>query len=699
MSHSRRFAPLLAAWALCACGSEAPVAEPPAPRASSVLLVTLDTTRADALGAYGQHRPVSPAFDRLAADGVLFEQVTATNPETLPSHASILTGLWPFRHGVRGNAGYELADRHTTLAEALRTRGLATGVEVASMVLRERTRITQGFDHYQGVESPGIEPLEIQAGGQTLEQPIRLGEDISDAGIAFLERNAGSPFFLWLHYFDAHQPYSAPPAYRERAPDSPYHAGIAYQDDQLGRVLDALDRLGLADETIVAVTADHGEGLGEHGEPSHAYFVYETTMRVPLVIAGPGVPQGRRVRDPVRTIDIAPTLLDLLGAPALADTDGRSLRPLIDDADTSLGLVGYGDATHFHSVFGLPPLRSVREGRWKYIHKVNPELYDLDADPSERDDRHAAEPDRAARLRSQLETLVADAPDDVDDAVATLDDETRAALGALGYVADVPRTADAAALRSLELTGEDPNTLIDDIQLLVTLAPALRYGKHALVLDELAPLLARYPDNPRVLGLQGDALVGLGRDDEARDVLERLMRIDPSSLDGRVALSTVYKRAGESDRAIAVLRSLVADDPCAKRPQLRLNQLLYDLRRFEEQHAAVAAGAANCPGMALNLNNYAWVLATSPRKDLRDGAEAVSIMQKLIAREASPNPSYGDTLAAALAEAGRFEDAIGTQERTIAMLRAAGAPADRVERAERRLEAYRAGRPVRDPAT
>ncbi|MFT5444824.1 MAG: arylsulfatase A-like enzyme, partial [Myxococcota bacterium] len=374
-----------------------------ATRMPNLVIITLDTTRADALSAYGQSRKTSPAFDRMAEEGVLFNAAMASSPETLPSHATIFTGKQPFGHGVRGNGGYVLANEHLTIAEAMKAEGYATGAEIAAVVMQESTQIGQGFSTFRDTSSEGVKLQAVfrERDGEVKAEVllVRAAADITDSGIEFVRDHRDEKFFIWLHYFNAHAPYSAAEPFSSQFPDSLYHAEVATQDFEMGRFVDELRNLGLADNTLVVVAADHGEGLLEHDERTHSYFLYDSTMRVPLLFWGlDALPKGKRIDSLVRNVDIAPTALDLLGLYPLDNTDGVTLGPLLDGTSADLKLTAYGEANRMASTFKMSPLRFVREGKWKYIHKVNPELYDMSADPGELSNLYEAEPDVAARL-------------------------------------------------------------------------------------------------------------------------------------------------------------------------------------------------------------------------------------------------------------------------------------------------------------
>ena len=338
----------------------------PAPASLSVVLITLDTLRADVLGCYGGG-VATPHIDRLAREGVLFEQATATVPLTLPSHSSILTGLLPVRHGVRDNGGFFLEASFTTLAERFQSAGYATGAFVGAWVLERRWGLAQGFDHY----SDSFVEEEFQ----------RRGDSVVADALAWLGQvPAERRFLAWIHLFDAHTPYDAPEPFGSRYASQPYYGEVAYVDALVGRLLEELDRRRRQENTIVVLMADHGEGLGEHGEPEHGLFVYDATMAVPLIIRTPWGPTGRS-QTQVSSVDVFPTVLDLVGLPPEPGIDGASLLPALQDLKHEMGHVAYVETYFPLYHFGWHPLRGLRDRRYKLIQASRAELYDLATDP------------------------------------------------------------------------------------------------------------------------------------------------------------------------------------------------------------------------------------------------------------------------------------------------------------------------------
>src|SRR5215471_6406233 len=308
----------------------------------NLLVITLDTTRADRLGAYGYKEIETPTLDRLAADGVLFDQTMTAAPLTLPSHSSIFTSLYPPEHGVRDNGGFFLDPSHETLAANLKKRGFATGAVVGAFVLDGKWGLNQGFDSY-------IDDFDLSkmTGGFGIRDVKRTGADVVDRALPWLEKVKDRRFFAWLHFYDAHSPYESPEPFKSRYRTHPYSGAIAYVDSQVARVIGFLEQHQLLDRTVIAVVGDHGEGLNQHQEGTHGFFIYQSTARVPFFIRAPfQLTHGRRVPDPVRTVDLFPTALDLLGIPAPKGIAGVSLVPLMTGARPRLDLEVYAEALY-----------------------------------------------------------------------------------------------------------------------------------------------------------------------------------------------------------------------------------------------------------------------------------------------------------------------------------------------------------------
>jgi arylsulfatase A-like enzyme/predicted Zn-dependent protease len=683
---------------LCfASGCDRQAATPQVPQGPlNVVLVTIDTLRADALGAYGQELPTSPNLDALAAEGVLFEQCGASVPSTLPSHASIMTGKQPYAHGVRDNAGYALNAGNVTLAEVLRARGYRTGAEVAAPVLGRRTLMNQGFDHYRDLESFDAVRIVVDVNGVPKRLPERAATDVTDRGIGFLESAAGGPFFLWLHYFDPHVFYSPPPAYQALIPQSPYHGEVRYVDAELARVVQTLRHLERDDRTLLVVTSDHGEGLDEHDESTHSYFVYETTMRVPLIFWGPGViSTPRRVSELVRSVDVTPTILDLLGEPPLPGVQGVSLAPLIDGREESLGLSSYGESMLSLVTFGASMLRSMRDGDWKYIHKVRPELYDLRADPSELENLAARHPERIASLREKLRAVVGAAPAPDESAYTEVDPTTRAHLEALGYVATGARP-EQDEIASLEVSGVDPSTLAPDIELL-SAAHGYRKAGHLEKAEQIfRDLHERHPRSLAALsGLIG-TLRRMERTEELPDLLRKGIALGRATgADYHVDLARFVAEEGDYDEAERLIAEAIELQPCSVVAWVSLSNLLHARGEYARQLEALETAVSSCPAATDLQNDLAYALATTPDDELRDGPRALELARAAVS-QGRGNPAYLDTLACALAETGDTAAAARTASRALRLLETRGAYEDFVREIQAHRAAFEAGRPVRN---
>ena len=397
----------------------------PAPSSLSIVLITLDTLRADRLGCYGFPGNSTPNLDALAKEGVLFEQATSTVPLTLPSHASILTGLLPPHHGVRDNGGVPLPDSRTTLAERFQKAGYATGGFVGSWVLERRFGVAQGFERYS--DRFGADELQ------------KRGDAVMEDALAWIDEVRAQRFFAWVHLFDPHLPYDPPEPFRSRFGTDRYQGEVAFTDELVGRIVSRLRERGLLERTLVVVTADHGESLGEHGEANHGFFVYDATVAVPLIVRTPWGLRGKR-RTQVSLVDVFPTVLDLAGLPAEPGIDGQSLVPALLDPGRDLGHVAYSESLYPRFHYGWHELRALRDGAWKLVDAPRVELYDLARDPGEKENLARAKARTAEEMRVALRRKV---PADDPAAAAArpaLDPETQQRLAALGYVGSAVAT-------------------------------------------------------------------------------------------------------------------------------------------------------------------------------------------------------------------------------------------------------------------
>jgi arylsulfatase A-like enzyme len=480
----------------------------------NLVLISVDTLRADRLGCYGRAGAQTPRIDGLAATGLRFDQVTSSVPLTLPSHATMLTGLAPPEHGVRINGTFRLGDEQVTLAERLRDAGYATAAFIGAFVLDSRYGLAQGFEHYDDSVDP--RPLEHPTVATYNE---RSAADVIDAAIGWLDDlegdNAAAPFFAFLHLFDPHAPYAPPEEYLQRFPSDPYQGEVAYVDSEIGRLIDALSERGRLDRTLIVLVSDHGEGLGDHGELTHGDLIYDSTMRVPWIVSNPSLfPVGVVVDDRVAgLVDLYPTLLGLLGVSA-----GGGPRDGIDlfSAAPQEGRSIYIEALAPLLDYGWAPLFGLRRLDDKYIQAPTPEYYALREDPGELVNLHDGNRE-ALRLEERLASRMEawPSPLEVIDLEQGLTPEEEERLAALGYVRP-PERPDRIGVK-------DPK--------------------------EMMPLWRRMQE-------AGEASLR-GEHRQAGEAIQAVLREDPSSAKGWYAAVRIFDRAGDYARAeLSVRRAL-----------------------------------------------------------------------------------------------------------------------------------------------
>jgi arylsulfatase A-like enzyme/Tfp pilus assembly protein PilF len=567
------------------------------PKRPSVLLVTLDTFRADRLGAK------TPNLTRLAAEGIRFENAQSPVPLTLPAHATILSGLLPLHHGLRNNgAGAFPADKET-LATLFAGTGYRTGAFVGAFVLDRRFGLDRGFETYD--DDIARDP----ASDVTLEAERRAG-DVVDRAVAWLRTAEARPSFTWVHLWDAHAPY-APPAPFEQS----YDGEIAYVDAQLGRLLAAVDR----SNTIVVVAGDHGESLGEHGELTHGLLLYQTTLHIPLLIAGPEL-KPRAVREPVSSVDIAPTLATLAGI-AMPKGDGRDLADALNDGNAIAEAELYAE-TQYPLTFGWSELAALRRGNLKLISGPAAEVFDLQRDPRETtnvltNERRAFR-DFTARLDALRATAVAATQ-------ATVDEETKAKLASLGYIAPGAATkgaADPKAMAPLFLQFEKALAAKDDASLadLVRRDPANPVFRSTLARFQrergaTKDAVALYRQAVALTPNDADAWYNLGvaaaeccDRNEARQALTTAARLDPKRAATHNALGVLEMEAGEGQAAVRTFQRAIDADARDARGWNNLGNALRALGRIDEAETAYRKATTLAPTYADPFNGLGVLL-------------------------------------------------------------------------------------------
>ncbi|HVT19672.1 MAG TPA: sulfatase-like hydrolase/transferase [Thermoanaerobaculia bacterium] len=664
---------LAAALSLCAAGCSVRPADPadPADNAGeqgkpanlNVLLVTLDTVRADHLGCYGDAAAETPALDRLAAQGVRFARASTPVPLTLPAHASLLSGLLPPHHGVRNNGAAALPAGTATLATRFAGSGYRTAAFVSAFVLDHRFGLQPGFEVYDD------EVARDPRAGWVLEA-TRPADQVVDRALAWLARADARPFFLWVHLYDAHAPYSSPAELRRRHAGRPYDAAIAFDDQQAGRLLAEIDRRGWGGQTVVAVAADHGESLGEHGEATHGLLLYEPALAVPLLLRAPGLPI-RVVATPISLVDLAPTLAGLAGHPLAAmgapDTralDGRDLAGMLRAGQEPPRSDLYAE-TRYPEVFGWSPLAALRRRDLKYISAPRPELYDLASDPHEhanlaapaavRQERMAnaaaARPSQAgaatdaagttrgfARAIAEIEAgAVAARP------AAIADAETRSRLASLGYVAAPPaappRLPGAAAGTPLAAAGRsdapDPKDTVGLFQRFERAHAQEAAGHANAAAAELAALVAADPHNPIFRGTLAQNLRRRGRLGEAIRLYEQAAAAAPADPDAWYNLAATLQEAGRLPRARAAVERALRLDPERPEAHNTLGIVYLAEKRPELARQEFARAVAADPRNAHAWNNLGNVL-----RGLGRPAEAEQAYRRALAAA----PRYAEPL-------------------------------------------------------
>ncbi|MDQ5858792.1 MAG: sulfatase-like hydrolase/transferase, partial [Acidobacteriota bacterium] len=537
-------------------------------RGAPVIVVCVDTLRADRLPAYGYRGVETPGLDRLAADSIVFDNAISHVPLTLPSHASLFTGLMPFQHGVRDNLGYRLSKEHPTLATRLKAKGYATGAAVSAIVLDRGTGIGEGFDFYD-------DAIEARDSAQAIGQLQRAGDDTRRRLEGWIATQpADGRLFAFLHLYEPHAPYEAPEPLRDRYRSSPYDGEVAASDAVTGRFLDFLRERKIYDRALIVFLSDHGEGLGDHGEDEHGIFLYREAIRIPLFVKLPGSERaGGRVALPVQVADLLPTVLAAIGEDVPEPLPGRSLLDFAAGKGTVRRIYSETVFPRYH--FGWSDLSSLTDDRHQYVHAPRAELYDWRADPAEKKDLASGLPPAFRSMRAELMAL--DRPLEKPGAS---DPETVRKLASLGYIG-------AASPDSGE-TLPDPK---DRIGMIDSLKEASR-------------------------------LVTEFRDAEGIALLTRIAKENPRMMDAWETLARLQRRSGRIREAIEALERADRLAPGTPQIMLGLADLHLEAGDFAKARTlAIAAGEAGAPGFREEL--AAIALASGDFETARREAQAV----------------------------------------------------------------------------
>jgi arylsulfatase A-like enzyme/tetratricopeptide (TPR) repeat protein len=610
-----------------------------------LILVTIDTLRSDRIGVYGAKDVETPNLDGIARAGAMALRATAHVPLTRPSHASLFTGMLPTRHGIRDNITPVQLPEAPTLATLAKASGFRTAAFVSSVVLARGGGLERGFDAYSddlAADSPAEElPF--------LNELQRSGEETIEEAIAWLSTNRDSRVFAWIHLYEPHHPYEPPEPYRTRYLSRLYDGEVAWSDELVGRLDESLGSLGFREDTLLVVTSDHGEGLGEHRETLHGFFIYETTLAVPLLFRGPGVIAGTRIESLAQGVDLFPTLAEMMGfdLPKSEDRTGRSLAPVLRGEPDRKEPVAYAESLVPLLHFGWSDLRSIRRGKWKYIQAPRPELYDLEADPMEIRNLAGSEPELAKGMRGALgeeldrELVVNTKP-------SAVPQDLLDKLGALGYVGS------GAPVESSS-PGADPKDKIDEFRVANGLIREgillLHQGDYPASVERYRKLLALEIESFEIHLNLARGLLNLGHFAEAETHFREATRRLPDQVEAWEGLAQSRSARGDFSGALAALKDAQEALPDSAALHQREGAVLLRMGRVPEGRKAYERALALKPEDALLRARYGELL-----RDLGEVEGSIQSLRK--ATEIDPEKAaYWNSLGMTLGGNGRFSEA------------------------------------------
>lgn len=513
----------------------------------NLLIITIDTLRADHLGIYGHDDVLTPNIDNLGQNGVLFTRAISHVPLTLPSHCSLFTGNLPLNHGVRDN-GYRLPDFNVTIAEILKQKNYRTAAFVGAFPLDSRFGLNKGFDVYDdsyGSRNPVRDLSFIE----------RKAEEVNKRAIRWITDNKENLFFVWIHYFDPHAPYEPPPPFDLEYAGREYDGEIAYSDRVLGELLEKLDRLDLTEKTLIVLTSDHGEGLGEHKEKTHGIFIYDSTLRVPLIFSNPKIlPKGKIVAEQIALIDVMPTALDLMGWDPIPKTEGKSQKSVLAGKKSLPGRICYIESVAAMLDRNWAPLQGVRSEEWKYIDAPEPELYDLRKDPEENNNIIDKKPEIAKRLKEDLQSMIENSTRTAvpRPSESKMDEDTRKKLRSLGYISG----------RNIggEKDRQDPKAMIELDNLFNDAVIASETGNMEEASRMYDEVLRKQPDFIMAYEYAAYNYYKMGKIAESIALLERSVERNAANPSLQARLGLYYQEIGKIEESIEILERVVDED-------------------------------------------------------------------------------------------------------------------------------------------
>jgi len=612
----------------------------------NVVVVTLDTTRADHLGPYGYAGVRTPVLDDLARRGTLFEECASAVPLTLPSHSTIFTGVYPTFHGVRVNGNAALSDEQTTLAEVMTGWGYACGAFIGAFVLDGRWGLKQGFQYYDDqFDLNKYKHLD-------LGMVQRPGNKVMDAALDWLDSRKDRPFFAWIHLYDPHMPYAPPEPYfsqyQRGGPAGLYDGEIAFMDSQIGRLMAWMEKSGLDRNTVLLLVGDHGEGLGSHGESGHGYFIYDYAVHVPLIVVTPfAKTRGIRVSTQVSTADVFATILDLAKIPVPPQSQGRSLVPLIFGQGAGEAEFAYSESMSPNLQFGWAPLQALRTIQYKFINAPRLELYDLERDANESDniaDRNpAVVRDFKARLNRFLVETSRGAPKLQ---AANFDKETVARLAALGYVA-----APVSSKKSQKQAMADPKDKLPVFESVQKAGEMVQDDKYTSAVEILESVLKEDPETVQALILLSTCQFELGHKEEAKAALNLVLKNDPENIQALISLANILLEEGRTEDVVALCKRTLALDERSVQAYMLLGEAFLSEQKQAEALPFLEKAVEIQPKLTRNNVNLAVGLV-----GVKQFERAESILKDVV-RDNPKYPFAQFNLGLCYEEQGRWEEA------------------------------------------